>query len=94
MSIPGVYNNWVCVQSHYPYEFKKSENEKPPFYFGGSQVPINLGIEHNRTYRSPYSSSFDEVKKIPMVGHGLGVGLKTTVKKNDNIKIPKYMFRK
>jgi len=29
-----------------------------------------------------------------MVGHGLGVGLKTTMKKNDNIRRAKYMFHK
>jgi len=94
MSTSGVYNNWVSAQTHYPYEFKRSENEKPPFYFGGSQVPVNLGIEHNRTIKSPYKSSIEEIKEIPMVGHGFGIGLKTTNKKIDNIKIPKYMFRK
>jgi hypothetical protein len=29
-----------------------------------------------------------------MVGHGLGVGLKTTMRKNDNIRRAKYMFHK
>ena len=95
MSTSGIYNNWLCVQSPgYQYEFKTSEGYKPPFFFGGSQVPINLGIQHNRSVRSPYSSSFDEINHIPMVGHGLGVGLKTTNKKHDNIRIPKYLFRK
>ena len=94
MSTAGIYNNWVCAQSQAPYEFKTSEGYKPPFYFGGSQVPINLGLEHNKPQRSPYKSSFNEINEIPMVGHGLGLGLKTTNKKIDNIKIPKYMFRK
>jgi len=95
MSIPGIYNNWLCVQSPYaPYEFKTSESYKPPFYFGGSQVPVNLGLEHNKPRRSPYKSSLEEINEIPMVGHGLGLGLKTTNKKINNIKLSKYMFRK
>ena len=42
MSTAGIYNNWLSVQSPCAqYEFKTSESYKPPFYFGGSQVPVN-----------------------------------------------------
>jgi hypothetical protein len=71
-----------------------SEMYKPPFYFGGSQVPINLGVEHYPSQRSPYTSSIENISSIPMKGHGLGVGLKTTMNKNDNIRRAKYMFHK
>jgi hypothetical protein len=94
MSTAGIYNNWLSAQTQHPYEYKKSESEKTPFYFGGSQVPVNLGLEHNKPMRSAYKSVFEEINEIPMVGHGLGVGIKTTNKKNNNIRISKYMFRK
>lgn len=45
----GVYANWVKVT--HPFmsndipQMKSGEFQKP-FYFGGSQVPINLGVDN------------------------------------------------
>ena len=41
-----------------------------------------------------YKISKDQIKQVPMLGHGLGVGLKTTTNKNDNIRLAKFMFHK
>jgi hypothetical protein len=94
MSVSGVYNNWIKVQN--PGTIlpqMSSDNVRPPFYFGGSQVPINLHLDSHNLNKGPYSSSLNNINSISMKGHGLGVGLKTTHNKHDNIRLPKYMFR-
>lgn len=95
MSTSGIYN-YRPKLDHLNEELPqmKSEMYNPPFYFGGSQVPINLGFEHYPSQKTAYSSSSSNLSSIPMVGHGLGVGLKTTMNKNDNIRRAKYMFHK
>jgi hypothetical protein len=95
MSISGTYNYHVKLD-HLNEQLPQMSSEmyRPPFYFGGSQVPINLGFEHYPSHKTSYNSSTENLSGIPMVGHGLGVGLKTTMKKNDNIRRAKYMFHK
>ena len=95
MSISGIYNYHVKLENlNTQLPQMSSEMYRPPFYFGGSQVPINLGFDHYPSIRTPYTSSSESVNDISMVGHGLGVGLKTTMRKNDNIRRAKYMFHK
>jgi hypothetical protein len=95
MSTAGIYNNWVKVQNpNKIFHQMDSDTSRPPFYFGGSQVPVSLNIEHYPTMKTTYKSSKDNIKQIPMKGHGLGLGLVTTHKKNDNIRLSKYMFHK
>jgi hypothetical protein len=71
-----------------------SDTMRPAFYYGGSQVPINLHLEHNSRTKTPYLFSQNTLHEIPVMGHGLGVGHKTTHRKNDNIRLAKYMFHK
>ena len=95
MSTSGIYNyrpKLENLEGQLPQMV--SEGYKPPFYFGGSQVPVNLGFDHYPSQKTPYTSSSSNLNSIPMIGHGLGVGLKTTHQKNDNIRRPKYMFHK
>lgn len=43
----GVYNNWIKVNNpNLPNDIPPMESGgfQPPFYFGGSQVPVNLGL--------------------------------------------------
>lgn len=41
----GFYNYWPKVNHpNVIFPQMKSEGFKPPFYFGGSQVPINIGM--------------------------------------------------
>jgi len=95
MSVSGIYNYHVKLENlNQQLPQMSSEMYRPPFYFGGSQVPINLGFEHYPSIKTPYKSSTSSVNDINMIGHGLGVGLKTTMKKNDNIRRAKYMFHK
>jgi hypothetical protein len=95
MSISGIYNYHPKLD-HLNEQLPQMSSEmyRPPFYFGASQVPINLGFDHYPSQKTAYNSSTDNISSIPMVGHGLGVGLKTTMKKNDNIRRAKYMFHK
>ena len=95
MSISGIYNYHIKLE-HLNEQLPQMSSEmyRPPFYFGASQVPINLGIDHYPSIKTPYNSSTSSVNDISMKGHGLGVGLKTTMKKNDNIRRAKYMFHK
>jgi len=91
----GIYNYHIKLD-HLNEQLPQMSSEmyRPPFYFGGSQVPVNLGFEHYPSIKTPYTSSSDHINDIPMMGHGLGVGLKTTMRKNDNIRRAKYMFHK
>lgn len=46
----GFYNNWFKVQNpNVPNDIPPMESGgfQVPFYFGGSQVPVNLGIDSN-----------------------------------------------
>ena len=72
-----------------------SEGFKPPFYFGGSQIPIALnGSMVGRGFRAPYKSTVVEKQKVPTKGTGLGVGLKTTTSKHGNLRLPHSYFMK
>lgn len=71
----------------------KSEGFKPPFYFGGSQVPLALnGYIEGSGFRTSYKSSLKESR--PVKGTGFGVGLKTTTSLHGSAKIPHTYFNK
>jgi hypothetical protein len=95
MSTSGIYNYRPKVDNpNAIFHQMDSESYKPPFFFGGSQVPVALNLDHNASIKTPYHSSGYGVSQLEMKGHGLGVGLKTTHRKNDNIRLTKYMFHK
>ena len=96
MSTAGIYNYHPKVNhplSTFPVQMKSGEYQVP-FYFGGSQVPISLGLDHHSIHRTSYTSAHDDLAHETLKGHGLGVGLKTTSRKLDNIRLPKVMFHK
>lgn len=95
MSTAGIYNFHPKVE-HPNSVFPQMESGEyqPPFYFGGSQVPVNLHVAHGSGMRAAYKSHNQQISEIPMKGHGFGCGLKTTSNKNDNIRLTKYMFHK
>jgi hypothetical protein len=70
-----------------------SDTTRPPFFFGGSQVPVNLNVMHGSGLKTNYTTTDEHNQNISMKGNGLGVGLKTTSNKNDNIKLNKYYKR-
>ena len=96
MSTAGIYNYHTKVDNpsaSFPVQME-SGGYQVPFYFGGSQVPINLGIDHDRPHKTSYVSAHSDLKNETLKGTGLGIGLKTTSKKNDNIRLSKHMFHK
>lgn len=95
MSISGIYNYRPKVDNPNKIFYQmQSDGFQEPFYFGGSQVPINLNVAHGSGFRTHYNSSHDHIMSIPTKGHGFGIGHKTTANKNDNIRLPKVLFRK
>jgi hypothetical protein len=95
MSTAGIYNYRPKVDNpNKIFSQMESGGFQTPFFFGGSQVPINLGTIHGSGFKKSYYNSFDHIMDIPTKGHGFGLGHKTTSNKNDNIRLPKHLFRK
>lgn len=72
----------------------RSDTELTPFFFGGSQIPVNMHIAHGSGMKRQYNCHNKQAQDLQMKGHGFGCGLKTTSNKNDNIRLSKYMFHK
>lgn len=85
----GVYNNWFKVQhpdisnNITPME---SGGFQKPFFFGGSQVPVNLGIEENHISGSGLYKKNDFKPEI----RGK-LNQKTIHKRINNIHIPRHL---
>jgi hypothetical protein len=72
-----------------------SESYKPPFYFGGSQIPLALNVFIDGSgFKTPYTSSLQKKKMVLTKGTGLGVGLKTSYSKHDVIRLPQSYYMK
>jgi len=87
----GFYNNWLKVQSpntNNDIVPMKSGGFQPSFYFGGSQVPINLGLDD--TNLDINGSGIYRKTEFKPVINGKGIQ-KTTVSKNSNIYMPRKM---
>lgn len=82
----GFYNNWVKVENPNIFlDQMTSDGFKPPFFFGGSQVPTALNL-NDKSLKTKYKASPDNVKFIS------GTGIQcTTVEKNNNIRLPRHM---
>ena len=94
MSTAGIYNYRPKVDNpNANFHQMDSDTSRPPFFFGGSQVPVNLNIMHNTGLRTNYTTTNEHTNNLQMKGNGLGVGLKTLSHKNDNIKLNKYYKR-
>ena len=94
MTTAGIYNYHPKVE--YPNSIlpQMASDANRPFYLGASQIPLALGIDNNSNIKNSYVSSIDNINNIKMKGHGLGLGLQTTMKKSNNIKLAKYIFHK
>jgi hypothetical protein len=94
MSVPGIYNFHPKVEQPNKIFYQmESGGYQVPFYFGGSQVPINTNFMHGQGLRTPYESTKSKKSKLLLKGAGLGCGLETTVAKHNNIKIPSILKR-
>jgi hypothetical protein len=64
-----------------------SDTQLPPFFYGGSQVPVNLGIRTGSGLKSKFYNS-----KILQGSKDLqGRGIHTTYEHTDRIMMPKHM---
>lgn len=88
MSTSGIYNYHPKVE-HPNKIFRQMESNEfqKPFFFGGSQVPINLDIHTGSGIHTPYRSHTRHMVVQDAQCRGKGV----TVHKNHNIYLPKYM---
>lgn len=88
MSTAGIYNYHPKVEhpnSVLPQ--MTSDGFQTPFFFGGSQVPVNLGIATGSGIHTPYISHVSHMKALGTQGRGI----ETTVQKNHKIYLPKHM---
>jgi len=88
MSSAGTYGYFPKVE-HQNTIFPQMapDTAQPAFFFGASQVPINLGIHMGSGIRTPYLNQ----RRLMAVQSATGRGLKTTVLKNNKIYLPKHM---
>ena len=88
MSTSGIYNYHPKV-AHPGAVLPQmtSDGFQPPFFFGGSQTPVSLGIATGSGIHTPYISHVEHAKVMPASKRGTGL----TVHKNHNVYLPKHM---
>lgn len=93
MSTSGIYNYWPKVNNpNADFKQMTSGGFQPPFFLGGSQIPINLGMEKNHLVGSGvhgYVSHIHRAEDLP-VSCKTGRGLNTTASKSGKIFLPKH----
>jgi hypothetical protein len=90
MSTAGIYNFRPKVaQPHKIFQQMRSDQEMPAFFFGGSQVPIQLGIPRDGSHQSEYKQTMKKVKEMSISGNGI----KTHYEHTQKIIMPKHMPR-
>lgn len=90
MSTAGTYNYWAKIQNpNSVLPQMTSDGDLPPVYFGGSQVPINLGIKTGSGLHKKYLNSFDLKDHKNLIGRGIH----TTYEHTNKIMFPKHFKR-
>ena len=90
MSTSGTYAVHPKVdQPHKIFQQMRSDQEMPAFFFGGSQVPIQLGIPREGSHQSEYKETMKKVKSMSVSGNGI----KTHYEHTQKIVMPKHMPR-
>ena len=88
MSTSGIYNYHPKVA--HPNAIlpqMASDTSQPAFFFGGSQVPVNLGISTGSGIHTPYISHTEHARLMGVKGRGTSV----SVRKNHKIYLSKNM---
>ena len=89
MSTAGIYNYHPKVaHPNKVFEQMTSDTFQTPFYFGASQVPVNLGIEGSG-FKTGYISSTEAKRRLSCQGRGI----QTTANKSNKIFMPKTLKR-
>ena len=90
MSTAGTYNYWAKVEHPHSVLPQMTSNcFLPPFFFGGSQVPNNLGIIAGSGIKRPYINSFDLKDAKSLNGRGIN----TSYEHTNKIMFPKHYRR-
>jgi hypothetical protein len=89
MSTGGTYGyNPKVAHPNTIFAQMKSNTMQPDFFFGGSQVPINLGLPaHGNGLRSHYKPALTQMKQLSTQGRGLS----NTYSRHSRIALPKHM---
>lgn len=90
MTTSGTYLYWPKVlhpEAILPQ--MKSDNNSPPFYFGGSTVPESLGLARGGSLRKDYECSGDKREIMDVKGRGI----KPLIEHTDKIILPKNFKR-
>ncbi len=88
MSSAGTYLYWPKVEHpNAVFPQMASASLQPPFFFGGSQVPINLGGPHHILGEGVHTHSLDGMKYQHLCGRGIHPHYNHTNK----IVLPKHM---
>jgi len=88
MSTSGTYGYFPKImQQNSILQQMTSNSMQPAFYFGGSQVPINLGLPRGQGLRSMYKPSLHSMKSLGVQGRGL----ENTYSRHNRITLPKHM---
>ena len=88
MSTSGIYNFHPKIE-HPNKVFMQMESGgfQTPFFFGGSQIPLELNHASGSGIKTPYVSHTRHARAMDAQQRGTGV----TVHKNHKIYLPKYM---
>lgn len=87
----GFYNNWLKVQNptmSNEIPQMESNGSQTPFYFGGSQVPSNLGLQN--TTHMVNGGGMSKVNFKPVFQGKLNQN--TLHKKHSNIHLPRHLM--
>ena len=88
MSTAGIYNYHPKV-THPNTIFPQmaSGGYQVPFFFGGSNIPSDLGMMHGSGITTGHRFTMQSVDKLDMQGRGI----KTTIDKHNKIMMPHHM---
>jgi len=94
MSSSGIYSYWPKVNNPNTNFIQMTSGEyQPAFFFGGSQVPVNLNLDTQRINGNGihnYKSHVHMSEELP-VSCKSGRGLSTTASKSGKIFLPKHL---
>ena len=90
MSTSGIYNYHPKVaQPNKIFKQMESGGFQQPFFFGGSQVPLVLGIENEKNHDLPHHTT-----KSKMMGMGVSKNAQSTTHEiHTKIMMPKHFRR-
>jgi hypothetical protein len=93
MSTSGIYNYHPKVahpNAVFPVQMA-SDTEQPPFFFGGSQVPVNLGFMSGSGILKPGKKPYKSSVRVKEEQTAMGRGLSATPSKHSKIFLSKGM---